>query len=308
VVTGPIAAEGPQVVIVNDEGVRTEDASGFKDKVAAGTPSTRAVEVIVQRFLAEPEAKVVLISAGGRLWKGSVARLAQGLQLEGDQMVYAGLAEPNAKIVLATLAGNIKRVSMEDALKGVEASWAMIIGLDEEDQVVFAGAGSDEAQIFLYSEGATGESKMLRFPAAAVNPQATPSARGMAGIKLPEGEAVRGGMLFEPGSDKKAVVLMTTEGLTRRVGLDEFPVQGRAGQGVQILKVTDATGPMAGAALVASDSTVDIYSVKSKRLRLEYKEVPSGKRAHPGVSLRKQVRDLFGGESLMRVVSLDKLR
>ncbi|MBL8093307.1 MAG: DNA topoisomerase 4 subunit A [Anaerolineales bacterium] len=308
VVTGPIAAEGPQVLIVSDEGVRTEDASGFKDKVAAGTPSTRAVEVIAQRFLAEPEAKVVLISAGGRLWKGSVARLTQGLQLEGDQLVYAGLADPTAKIVLATLAGNIKRVNMEDALKGVEASWAMIIGLDEEDQVVFAGAGSDEAQIFLYSEGATGESKMLRFPASAVNPQATPSARGMAGIKLPDGEAVRGGMLFEPGSDKKAVVLMTTEGLIRRVGLDEFPVQGRAGQGVQILKVSDATGPMAGAALLASDSTVDIYSVKSKRLRLEFKEVPSGKRAHPGVSLRKQVRDLFGGESLMRVVALEKLR
>ena len=101
---------------------------------------------------------------------------------------------------------------------------------------------------------------------------------------------------------------MTTEGLIRRVGLDEFPVQGRAGQGVQILKVSDATGPMAGAALLASDSTVDIYSVKSKRLRLEFKEVPSGKRAHPGVSLRKQVRDLFGGESLMRVVALEKLR
>ncbi len=63
---------------------------------------------------------------------------------------------------------------------------------------------------------------------------------------------------------------------------------------------------MAGAALVGSDTSVDIYSVKSKRLRLEYKEVPSGKRAHPGVSLRKQVRDLFGGESLMRVIALDK--
>jgi DNA gyrase subunit A len=306
VVTGPVAPEGPQVVLINDEGVRTEAGGSYKDKVPAGQPSSRAVEVLVQRFAADPDARVILISAGGKLWKGNVARLAQGVQLQGDQIIFGGIADPAAKLVLATLGGSIKRVAVEDALKGVEASWAMIIGLAEEDQLVFAGMGSDEAQIFLYTEGATGEAKMLRFPASAVNPQATPSAKGMAGIKLPENEAVRGGLLFEPGSDKKALVLLTTEGLIRRVPLEEFPVQGRAGQGVQILKVTEATGQMAGVAASATDSSVDVYSAKGKRLRLEAKDIPAAKRAQVGTPLRRKFKDLFGGESLTRVVVLDR--
>jgi DNA gyrase subunit A len=128
----------------------------------------------------------------------------------------------------------------------------------------------------------------------------------MAGMKLPEGEAVRGGLLFEPGSAAKAVVLLTTEGFIRRVSLDEFPIQGRAGQGVQVLRVTEASGRLAGAALAAPDSIVDIYSARSKRLRLEFKDVPAGKRAHPGSSLRKQFPDLFGGEGLAAVVALDR--
>jgi DNA gyrase subunit A len=306
VITGPVAPEGPQVVLINDEGVRTEAGSGYKDKVPPGQPSSRAVEVLIQRFAADPDARVILISAGGKLWKGNVARLAQGVQLQGDQIIFGGIADPAAKLVLATLGGSIKRVAVDDALKGVEASWAMIIGLAEEDQLVFAGMGSDEAQIFLYTEGATGEAKMLRFPASAVNPQATPSAKGMAGIKLPENEAVRGGLLFEPGSDKKALVLLTTEGLIRRVPLEEFPVQGRAGQGVQILKVTEATGQIAGVAAVANDSPVDVYSAKGKRLRLEVKEIPAAKRAQVGSPLRRKFKDLFGGESLARVVVLER--
>ncbi len=129
----------------------------------------------------------------------------------------------------------------------------------------------------------------------------------MAGMKLPEGEAVKGGLLFEPGSAAKALVLLTTEGFIRRVGLDEFPLQGRAGQGVQVLKVTDATGQLAGAALAAADSIVDVYSARSKRLRLEFKDVPAGKRAHPGSNLRKSFPDLFGGEALAGVVTLDRV-
>ena len=308
VVTGPLAPESPQVVLLGEEGVRCESADGYRDRAATGAPSGKAVEAIRRRFVAAPDANVILVSTAGRLWKGSVARLAQGLTINnGEHLVYAGVADPALKLALATRRGSIKRVAVEDALNRAEATWGMIVGLEADDAVVFAGLGTDEAQIFLYSAGLTGEAKLLRFPAGAVNPQATPSARGMAGMKLPEGEAVKGGLLFEPGSAAKALVLLTTEGFIRRVGLDEFPLQGRAGQGVQVLKVTDATGQLAGAALAAADSIVDVYSARSKRLRLEFKDVPAGKRAHPGSNLRKSFPDLFGGEALAGVVTLDRV-
>lgn len=306
VVTGPLAPESPQVVLLTEEGARCESAESYRDRAATGTPSGKAVEVVLRRFVAAPDASVILISNTGRLWKGSVARLAQGVTLSnGDRLVYAGVAEPTQKLVLATRSGTVKRVNVEDALNRAEATWGMVIGLEPNDAVVFAGLGSDEAQVFLYSAGLSGEAKVLRFPANAVNPQATPSARGVAGIKLPEGEVVKGGLLFEPGSAAKAVVLLTTEGFIRRVSLEEFPAQGRAGQGVHVLKPTEATGTLAGAALAAPTSIVDVYSVKGKRLRLDFKSVPAGKRTHPGSSLRRAYADLFGGEALASVSVLD---
>ncbi len=307
-VTGPLAPESPQVVLLGEDGVRCEPADSFRDRAATGAPSSKAVEAVLRRFVAAPDATVLLVSSLGRLWKGTVARLAQGVTLGNDErLVYGGVADPQLKLVLATRSGSIKRVNVEDALNRAEATWGMVIGLDAGDEVVLAALGSDEAQVFLCSAGQTGEAKLLRFPAGVVNPQATPSARGVAGLKLPDGEAVKGGLLFEPGSPAKAVVLLTTEGWLRRVSLDEFPIQGRAGQGVQVLKVTDATGPLAGLALIGPDSITDVYSAKRKRLRLDFKGVPAGKRAHPGSNLRKAYADLFGGEPLARVVALDAL-
>jgi DNA gyrase subunit A len=306
VITGPLAPESPQVVLLTEDAVRCEPAASYRDRAATGAPSSKAIEAVLRRFVAAPDATVILVSNLGRLWKGSVARLAQGLTLNnGERLVYAGVADPLQRLVLATRSGNVKRVNVDDALNRAEATWGAIIGMEPNDQVVFAALGSDEAQVFLYSAGLTGEAKVLRFAAQTVNPQATPSARGMAGMKLPEGEALRGGLLFEPGSAAKALVLLTTQGLIRRVSLEEFPAQGRAGQGVQVLKLTDATGTQAGAALAGIGSIADVYSAKGKRLRLEYKDVPAGKRAHPGSSLRRMFPDLFGGEPLAAVVVLD---
>ncbi|MBL8056814.1 MAG: DNA topoisomerase 4 subunit A, partial [Anaerolineales bacterium] len=174
VVTGPLAPESAQVVLLGDEGVRCEPADSYRDRSATGAPSGKAVEAILRRFRAEPDATVILVSSAGRLWKGSVARLAQGLSLaNGERLVFAGVADPALKLVLATRGGNIKRVAVEDALNRAEATWGMVIGMEADDAVVLAGLGTDEAQVFLYSAGQSGEAKVLRFPASAVNPQAT---------------------------------------------------------------------------------------------------------------------------------------
>jgi DNA gyrase subunit A len=313
VVTGPMTPDAPQVVLLSDDGVRCDSADSFSDRAQTGKPSSKAVEVITRRFVAAPDATVILVSSLGRLWKGSVARLAQGLSLDNthERLVYAGVADANSpatKLVVATRAGNVKRLNLEDALNRAEATWGMVVGLEADDAVVFAALGTDDAHIFLWSAGVTGEAKVLRFPANAVNPQATPSARGVAGMKLPEGEPLAGGLLFEPGSAAKALVLATTAGLIRRVSLEEFPTQGRAGQGVQVLKVTDATGTLAGVALAGTDSIVDVYSARNKRLKLEWGDVPAGKRAHPGVNLARKYPDLFGGEPFARVVVLDSVK
>jgi DNA gyrase subunit A len=191
------------------------------------------VEVVLARSTVAPEATLLLISSGGRAWKGPLARVAAGAPLtNGDRLVYAGAAQSGEYLILGTRRGNVKRVKVEDALNRADNSWSQIIGFeDEPDEVLFAGLASDDAHVFFCTAGGEGsDARVLRFEAGTVNPQATPSARGVTGIKLNDDTLVAGGVIA-PG-DEGALVVLSTQGFLKRVALGEFPVQGRGSQGV----------------------------------------------------------------------------
>ncbi len=303
------APEGPQRLIVTPEGARTEPAAGadLDGKVALGRASAKAVEVVLARSSLAPEATALLVSSSGQMWKGAVGRVTGGAALpSGDRLVFAGAAKPGELVVLGTRRGNIKRVKVEDALSRPDNSWGPIIGLEEgADEVLFAGLAGDEAHVFFCTAGRENtDARVLRFEAKGINPQATPSARGVAGIKLGDDTLAAGGIMG-PG-ETGALVMLSAKGFMKRVPLGEFPVQGRGGQGVVGLRVTAATGPVVGAAYAPAGSLVDVFSVKSKRLRLAVAEVAEARRPAAGTSLHKQYGEgqLFGGEALARVVVL----
>jgi len=299
------APEGPQRLIITPEGARSEPAAGAEDKVALGRPSAKAAEVVLARGSLAPEAAVLLVSSRGQMWKGAGGRVTGGAALpNGDRLVFGGAALPGTLLVLGTRHGNIKRVKVEDALSRPDNSWAPIIGLEEGDEVLFAGLAGDEAHVFFGTGGRDGvDARVLRFEAKAVNPQATPSARGVAGIKLNDDTLVAGGVM---AGEAGALVVLSANGFLKRVPLEEFPVQGRGGQGVVGLRVTAATGPVVGAAYAATGSVVDVFSAKGKRLRLALAEVAEARRPAAGASLHRQYGDgqLFGGDALSRVVAL----
>ena len=71
--------------------------------------------------------------------------------------------------------------------------------------------------------------------------------------------------------------------LIKRVPLKEFSVQGRGGQGVQLLNQTKATGPVAAVALGRMKGSVDLVATDGKRQRMA--EVPLTNRANRGEKL-----------------------
>ncbi len=91
-------------------------------------------------------------------------------------------------------------------------------------------------------------------------------------------------------------------GHVKRIPINEFPVQGRGGQGVQLWKITQATGLICGFALAGAGASadVDFYSVRGKRLRMAVKDLPEVTRAGKGVDLRTILKtaDLFGNEGV----------
>jgi DNA gyrase subunit A len=276
--------EEPQVIVVTTQGVQRNDASRFGYRVRPGTTS-RAVEAHRLYLRTEPEDTVVLVSNRGRAWWGTVGRLPRTTSFEGlglsrgEQVIGLGILLDKSCLVLGTRQGRVKRVKVEDVKSTAEASWAMVVGLaGEDDRVLFSGVGGDGAQAMFF-----GTSRGNRFVSGDVNPQATPSAKGMAGVKVRKGDRLLAGVVIsDPNADLGAVVV-SKKGYVKRVPLGEFPVQGRGGQGVVLLNQTKATGPVVAVMAGPMDGSVDLISADGKRQRLD--EVPVTNRANRGEKL-----------------------
>jgi DNA gyrase subunit A len=197
---------------------------------------------------------------------------------KGEQIAGLGVLPGGHYLVLGTSQGQVKRIKAEDVRSSVEASWATIMGLAKGDRVLFAGFGDDAAEAIFFST-----SRAIRFSAGAVNPQATPSARGVTGIKLRKGDRLLGGAVIADPAASLGVIVVSKTGYVKQVPLGEVPVQGRGGQGVLLLNQTKATGPVVAAAVGAMDGAVDLIAADGKRQRLG--EVPVENRANRGTRL-----------------------
>ena len=303
-----------QIVMVTQSGVQRVNSKGYRDSSATrGRATTRAVEFAVSRIEVEPEEKVVLITNKGRLWKSNAGRINPQISFaefglgSDEHIIGTGVVQPGRKLVLVTRSGNVKRTNVEDLNGRTEGNWAQVIGLEyDADEVILGGIASDDAQILIATSGTEKTAaRALRFETKTVNPQVSPTAKGVAAIKMMD-DTIIGGAIIEPQAAKGFAVLVTDTGLVKRIPLKEFPVQGRGGQGVQTWKVTKATGRVVGAAALASEKgDVDFFSERGKRLRLALKDIPAATRAgkHTDLAALIKSKDVFGTEAVAGVVS-----
>ncbi len=304
-----------QIVMVTQSGVQRVNSKGYRDSSATrGRATTRAVEFAVSRIEVEPEEKVVLITNKGRLWKSNAGRINPQISFaefglgSDEHIIGTGVVQPGRKLVLVTRSGNVKRTNVEDLNGRTEGNWAQVIGLEyDADEVILGGIASDDAQILIATSGTEKTAaRALRFETKTVNPQVSPTAKGVAAIKMMD-DTIIGGAIIEPQAAAKGfAVLVTDTGLVKRIPLKEFPVQGRGGQGVQTWKITKATGRVVGAAALASEKgDVDFFSERGKRLRLALKDIPAATRAgkHTDLAALIKSKDVFGTEAVAGVVS-----
>jgi DNA gyrase/topoisomerase IV subunit A len=235
----------------------------------------------------QPKDSLLLVSNQGRAWRAPVGQVPAAATLadlglgKGEYLIGGGVLTSDQYLTIGTRAGNIKRTRIED-LGMSQASWATVIGLsDKDDEVLFATVASDKAEVMFFTAGG----KAIRFAANEVNPQATPSARGVAGIRLGKDDSLVAGAVLEP-DDKGQVIVVSQVGFAKRVALEEFPLQGRGGQGVQSLEITKATGKVTAATVTTERTkTCDILSAKGLRHRLLVEILPLADRRKRGEKL-----------------------
>ncbi len=308
-----LVPEKPQVVLFTTSGVVRSNADSYKDTIQPGKASIRAVETPLAKIEAAPQDNVLLVSTRGRLWIDNVGRLPMrgsftdiGLDRD-EELVGISRVDEKKILVMVTQSGSIKRTRVADVITAHSGgAWGAAIGLENsEDRLVLASALTDQAQVMIFTAGNLAKKvdpRALRFEANTVNPQATPSARGVAAIKLAAGDRILSAAAFEAKDlDDAYVVLVTDKGFAKRVNLSEYPLQGRAGQGVQAMKPNPASG-LPGACTVATGSDwVDLISQKGKRLRLAVTDLPGAARAGRGESIIARFDGLFGDETIAAI-------
>ncbi len=282
----------PQTVVVTTQGVLRINTSDYAYRVSTGV-TTRAVVAHRMRVDAQPTDRILFVSSGGRVWVGPVGQLPSesdfaqlGLNKD-ERIVYLHVvtdtpAQPPQFLILGTRQGRVKRTALEAVLQNaVPMNWTEMIGLVEGDTVAFAGVGTEKSSVLFFTD-----SKVLHILAETIGEQQTPSARGMAGIKLGEQDTLLGGSVFSD-PDGQAVLIVSETGYIKQVPVSEFSPQGRGTQGVQGMSKSKTTGNIAAVAAgrIGERTNVDVLSVDGKRQRLPAASIPVTNRTQQGKKL-----------------------
>jgi DNA gyrase subunit A len=122
--------------------------------------------------------------------------------------------------------------------------------------------------------------KAIRFRESDVRPMGR-GAAGVRGIKLPEGHEVIGLTVVGDG-----MLLSATEnGFGKRTAIEDFPVQGRGGQGVIAIQTTERNGRTVGATQVGDDDEVMLISSGGTLVRTPVSDISIIGRNTQGVTL-----------------------
>jgi DNA gyrase subunit A len=132
-------------------------------------------------------------------------------------------------VFMSTSGGTVKKTPLSQFSRP-RASGIIAIDLRGDDKLVNVAITDGNAEILLVGS----HGKAIRFAEADVRPMGR-GAAGVRGIKLPEGHEVIGLTIIHDG----LILTATENGYGKRTAVDEFPVQGRGGQGVIAIQTTD---------------------------------------------------------------------
>ncbi len=283
-VTQLLTPQGPQMITVTSKGLLYRTPSGQSFPHPGSGMTARAVESPLFYLPAEPTDTLLFISSSGMAWRGAVGRIPERVALaeflpDESTIVGGGVLRQGGFLSLISDNARAKRTLLED-LRGSEGNWVQVMGGLNGGRLIAAAITDGTAHMMLF----TRQGKTIRFQEEEVNPQASGSATGVMAIKLSADDAIVSAALVVPDDDVW-VVVVSERGWLKRIPLAEFPVQGRGGGGVQLLKITPATGRVAAATVAHTKGYVSVLSGRGRRHHFKLSELPVSNRVNRGERL-----------------------
>ena len=168
---------------------------------------------------------------------------------EGDELKWIKLTTGDNEVVISTSMGQAIRFHESDARPmGRTARGVRGIRLRPNDQVVGMDVVTEDSSIFVISEKGYGKRTKIS--------QFAPHKRGGVGIRSAIVNAKTGNLVSVKSltDETPEVIIISHNGQTIRLGLNDIPTLGRTTQGVRIMKLGE-DDKVASLALVRKDET-----------------------------------------------------
>ncbi|GAB7533022.1 DNA gyrase subunit A [Pseudomonas sp. 3A(2025)] len=185
-------------------------------------------------------------------------------------------------IFMSTANGTVKKTPLV-AFSRQRSVGLIALELDEGDILISAAITDGEQEIMLFSDGG----KVTRFKESDVRAMGR-TARGVRGMRLPEGQKLISMLIPEEGSQ---ILTASERGYGKRTAISEFPEYKRGGQGVIAMVSNERNGRLVGAVQVLDGEEIMLISDQGTLVRTRVGEVSSLGRNTQGVTLIKLASD-----------------
>ena len=249
-------------------------------------------DFIDQLFVAHSHDTLLCFSSRGKVYWLKVYQLPQAgytsrgrpmvnlLPLEEGERISAVLPiqnyDDNRFVFFATARGKVKKTPLS-AFSRPRANGIIALELRDEDGLVGASIADTGQDIMLFASSG----KAIRFSEADVRPMGR-TAAGVRGLRL-GGAADR--VIALGVVEREAIVVATENGYGKRTPIEEFPRQGRGGQGVIAIRSSDRNGPVVGAVQVSSEDELMLITSAGTLVRTPISDVSTMGRNTLGVRL-----------------------
>ncbi len=261
-------------------------------------------------FVANTHDTILCFSSRGKMYWLKVYQVPQAsrgsrgkpivnlLPLEAGERINAVLPikdyAEDSFVFMATSGGTVKKTSLS-LFSRPRTNGIIAVDL-RDDQLVDVAITDGSAEILLVASSG----KSIRFREEDVRPMGR-GAAGVRGIKLTEDHEVIALTIIRDG----LILTATENGYGKRTSVDDFPVQGRGGQGVIAIQTSERNGKTVGAVQVAEDDEIMLISSNGTLVRTAVDDISVQGRNTQGVRLIR-VEDEQRLVGLARIESIEE--
>ncbi|HUO82289.1 MAG TPA: DNA gyrase subunit A [Gammaproteobacteria bacterium] len=248
-------------------------------------------DFIDKLFVANTHDTLLCFSSRGKVYWLKVYQLPQAsreargkpivnlLPLEAGERINAVLSirefEQSMRVFMATSRGTVKKTPLS-AFSRPRANGIIAIDLRADDRLVNVAITDGRQDIILFSSAG----KAIRFKESDVRTMGR-GAAGVRGIRLAKDHELIALIIVDEG----LILTATERGYGKRTPVDEFPLQGRGGQGVIGIQTSNRNGRTVGALQVRDDDEIMLISMNGTLVRTAVSDISIMGRNTQGVRL-----------------------